>query len=424
MTNAILHEIAAQVGTPCYIYDQDKITANYQRLAAAFAGCGIYYAVKANSNLSILRLLRELGAGFDVVSIGEMRRAMLAGASADQIVFAGVGKRDDELIEALDAGIGWLNVESAQELRVLSDIAQAKGLRPNVALRINPAVDPHTHQYLATGKGSSKFGINVEPALALVAQRADYPGVNIAGVHAHIGSLLFEPATYAQTMQVLLDFVAECRSFGADLSHVDVGGGFGVAYHPNEPQLAVEDIADAMLPLARADGVSVQIEPGRYIVAEAGQLLTRVLYTKTNGDKHYAVVDAAMNDLIRPALYGAAHQVLKVEKNQEPKTKSQDVSEKDLALSTEHLALESQHAYEVVGPICESGDFLAHAVTLPNLQRGDLLAIQHAGAYGFAMSSNYNTRPRAAEVMRHGPGWRIIRPRETFESLVASEING
>ncbi len=407
MTNTLLHEIAAQVGTPCYIYDQDKITANYQRLAAAFAGCGIYYAVKANSNLSILKLLRELGAGFDVVSIGEMRRAMLAGASAEQIVFAGVGKRDDELAEALDAGIGWLNVESAQELRVLSDIAQAKGLRPNVALRINPAVDPHTHQYLATGKGSSKFGINVEPALALVAQRADYPGVNIAGVHAHIGSLLFEPATYAQTMQVLLDFVAECRSFGADLSHVDVGGGFGVAYQPDEPQLAVEDIADAMLPLARADGVNVQIEPGRYLVAEAGQLLTRVLYTKTNGDKHYAVVDAAMNDLIRPSLYGAAHQVHKLMVNGQWSMVNE---------------LSTQHSYEVVGPICESGDFLAHAVVLPDLQRGDLLAIQHAGAYGFVMSSNYNTRPRAAEVMLHGQGWRIIRPRETFESLVAGEL--
>jgi diaminopimelate decarboxylase len=406
MTNIIYHEIAKQVGTPCYAYDQTIIERNYRTLANAFNGCGIYYAVKANSNLAVLRLLHDLGCGFDVVSVGEMHRALKAGASPADVVFAGVGKRDDELLAALDAGIGWINVESAEELRVLSDIAFSKGMRPNVALRINPAVDPHTHQYLATGKGSSKFGINVEPALALVAERVRYPGVNIAGVHAHIGSFLFEPSTYAQTMQVLLDFVGDCRNLGAELSHVDVGGGFGVAYESTQQAMNVSDVASLLMPMARNAGVNMQIEPGRYLVAESGVLLSRVLYTKQNGDKHYVVVDAAMNDLIRPALYGAYHQVSKVY---------------DVDTSAE-AGGETLQNVEVVGPVCESGDFLAHSAALPPVKRGDLLAIHHTGAYGFAMSSNYNSRPRSAEVMYNAQGWRIVRRRETLDALLADEI--
>jgi diaminopimelate decarboxylase len=392
-------DIVAQIGTPCYVYDRARIETNFARLQRAFGADALYYAVKANGNLHILRLLRELGAGFDVVSVGEMQRALMAGARPDQIVFAGVGKRDDELIAAIEAGVGYINVESAQELRVLSDIAHSRGRTQTVALRINPAVDPHTHQYLATGKGNSKFGVNVDEGLSLVAQRDQFPGVRINGVHTHIGSMLFDIETYVQTMEVLLDFVGESRAMGAPMSHVDMGGGFGVAYTPDQRDVPIEHIAELILPMARAADVQVQFEPGRFIIAESGVLLARVLFTKTNGDTHYAIVDAAMTDLIRPTLYGATHGVSVVGESRS-----------------------SRVTYDMVGPVCESGDFLARRVTLPELQRGDLVAFHHAGAYAMSMSSNYNARPRAAEVMLEGDTWRVIRRRETLESLWAAEL--
>jgi diaminopimelate decarboxylase len=427
--------IATDVGTPCYVYDQARIEENYRRLAFAFSpsdpseghlppsplplgeGRIIHYAVKANGNLSILRILHELGAGFDVVSVGEMRRAMLAGADPAHIVFAGVGKRDDELVAALDAQIGWINVESAQELRVLSDIAQARGVTQRVALRINPNVDPHTHRYLATGKGSSKFGIEAAEAMQLVAHRDDFPGVAINGIHIHIGSMVSEVAPYVDAMNVGLDLIAECRGMGATMTTFDMGGGFGVAYTPDQTTAPIEQIAQAIAPMARAADVHLQIEPGRSIIADAGVLLTRVLYTKHNGGVNYAVVDAAMNDLIRPALYGAKHRVQKLEVRSE----KLNTATSDFSLLT----------HSIVGPVCESGDKLAEDVLLPQLHRGDLLLIHHAGAYGISMASQYNARPRAAEVLFHPPppsgegqgvGWRVIRPREDLESLWASEV--
>ncbi len=399
--NQQLISIAAEIGTPCFVYDADRIAANFKRLENALGAGALHYAVKANGNLAVLKLLNKLGAGFDVVSWGEAARVLAAGAQPSQIVFAGVGKRDDEIAAALDHGVAWLNIESAQELRVVSDMALARHKTARVALRINPAVDPHTHQYLATGKGSSKFGITIDQALALVAARSEYPGVVIDGVHAHIGSQLFEVSTYVQTMTVLLEFVAASKVMGMTIGHVDMGGGFGVDYRDANNLAPIEEIAAAILPMAQSAGVQVQFEPGRYIVADAGRLLTRVLFTKENGGTNYAVVDAAMNDLIRPTLYQAFHGVSAIR---------------------DHVWSGTMVSYDVVGPICESGDWLAHHVVLPCLERGDLLAFEHAGAYGMSMSSNYNTRPRAAEVMTEGTHWRVIRKREPLADLWALEF--
>lgn len=404
MNARVLAEIANHIGTPVYVYDSARIAANYRRIADAFAGAAVHYSVKANGNLSILHLLHRLGAGFDVVSGGELKRALVAGADPAQIVFAGVGKRDDELIAALDASIGWINVESEQELRVLSDLATARGKVQRVALRINPGIDAHTHRYLTTGERASKFGLEVEHALRLVAARDDYPGVAIHGIHVHIGSMVSTAQPYLDAMNVALYTIRRCRAAGAAITALNLGGGFGIAYEPDQVALPIEAIAAAIMPLARQADMRVLIEPGRAIIADAGVLLTRVLYTKTNGDRRYAIVDAGMNDLIRPALYGARHRVTRME-------------DEESRIETDAPS----RLYSVVGPICESGDILAAEVTLPELQRGDLLIIHDVGAYGMSMASNYNARPRAAEVLADGDRWQVIRRRETVEALMWGE---
>ncbi|MEO6062485.1 MAG: diaminopimelate decarboxylase [Thermoflexales bacterium] len=402
MNQEQLAHIARDIGTPCYVYDAERIRENYRAITGAFASdtpLMICFAVKANGNLSVLRLLRELGAGFDVVSAGEMQRALRAGAAPETIVFAGVGKTDAELSAALEAGIGWINVESEQELGVLSDLAVQRGRRQRVALRINPGVDAHTHSYMTTGKASNKFGIERETALDIARRHAGYPGVSIEGVHFHIGSMVTEPEPYVAAVQIALGLIAEFRALGVAINTLDMGGGFGVAYTADQIAAPLGEIAAAILPMVRAAGLELHLEPGRYIVADAGLLLTRVLYTKNNGGVNYVVVDAAMNDLIRPALYGARHLPTLVG----PKPAGDSL------------------LYELVGPVCESGDFLAHEAELPRLERGALIAFGHAGAYGMSMASNYNTRPRAPEVMVEGETCRIIRPRETLEHLMAGE---
>jgi diaminopimelate decarboxylase len=402
ITPATLEDIARQIGTPCFVYSGRRIAENCRRLMGAFdaAHATLCYSVKANGNLSILRMLREHGCGFDVVSAGEMQRALLAGADPATLVFA-----------------GWINVESAQELRVLSDLAHSKGLTQQVALRLNPNIDPHTHRYMATGKGTSKFGIGIEAAMQLVADRAHFAGVSIRGMHIHIGSMVSEPEPYIDAMQVGLDVIAECRGMGAEITTLDLGGGFGIAYTPDQSDAPIEQIARAIVPMAKAAGVRLQLEPGRSIIADAGWLLTRVLYIKTNGGVQYAIVDAAMNDLIRPALYGAKHHVTSISD-----FGFSILDYKDDRASIANPQSKIQNIYSVVGPICESGDKLAEAVLLPALQRGDLLLIHHAGAYGMSMSSNYNTRARAAEVLVDDHGWRVIRPREKMEALWAGEV--
>lgn len=399
---SILADIASTTDTPCFVYSGARIAENARRLLNAFdpSHTTLCYSVKANGNLSILRMLRDMGAGFDVVSGGEMQRALLAGADPSRIVYAGVGKRDDELAAAIEARIGWINVESAQELRVLSDIAQSHGIKQQIALRLNPNIDPHTHRYMATGKGTSKFGIEIEDAIQLVANREQFAGVDIRGMHIHIGSMVSEPEPFIDAMQVGLDVIAECRSMGAEINTMDLGGGFGIAYTPDQVGAPIEAIAQAILPMAQHAGLRLQLEPGRSIIADAGVLLTRVLYTKNNGGVNYAIVDAAMNDLIRPALYGAIHGVTPVQYQQS----------------------KAENRYTIVGPICESGDKLAEDVLLPELKRGDLLLIHHAGAYGMSMSSNYNTRARAAEVLVNEADWRVIKPREKMEALWAGEV--
>lgn len=396
-----LNDIAERAGTPCYVYDRTRIEANYGRIARAFGPDGgpqpdICYAVKANSNLEILRVLRALGAAFDVVSAGEMFAALRAGADPERIVFAGVGKRDDELIAALDARVGWVNVESAQELRVLSDLAVARGRVARVALRINPSVDPHTHAHLATGAHGSKFGIDAGEAVQLAAQHGAYPGARIEGLHVHIGSMVSEPGPYYEALDVMLDLVARCRAAGAPIANLDMGGGFGIAYHAGQTAAPVEAIGREIAARSRAAGLHLHIEPGRAVIADAGVLITRVLYTKTNGETDYVIVDAAMNDLIRPALYGAVHRVTAL--NPRPGAPLRRVS--------------------VAGPVCESGDFLARDVELPAVERGDVLVIHDTGAYGMSMASNYNLRPRAAEVLIEGSAWRLIRARERLEDVL------
>jgi diaminopimelate decarboxylase len=388
---------AAAHGTPAYVYSAERIAANYHRLADAFVRAGspveLHYAVKANANLEILRLLCACGAGFDVVSGGEMYAALKAGAAPDSIVFAGVGKRDDELVAALDARIGWVNVESSEELHVLSELAAARGLVQRVALRVNPGVDPRTHAYLATGKAASKFGLPPDDALDLA--RAQLPGVVIAGLHVHNGSTITDTAVFADSARVMLDLVARCRAAGAPIEHLDMGGGFGVPYLPGQPGADIDGIARTLTQLARDARVRLKFEPGRYLVADAGALVTRVLFTKASGGKRFAIVDAAMNDLIRPALYGAVHQIAPLSPRPGEPT-----------------------PHEVVGPVCESGDFLGHDVPLPPVQRGDLLVVGHVGAYGRAMASNYNLRPRAVEVMLEHNSLRVIRERERVDDLL------
>jgi diaminopimelate decarboxylase len=311
-------------------------------------------------------------------------------------VFAGVGKRDDELVTALDAGVAWINVESIQELAVLSGLAAGMGRRQRVALRINPGVDPKTHAYLATGKSGSKFGLPIDDALALVRTRADYPGVSIEGLHVHNGSTISDAGVFAQSTEVMLDVVAKCRALGAEIMSLDLGGGFGVSYGPDQPEADIDGIARAIATRTAGSDLAIQFEPGRYLVADTCALITQVLYTKESAGKRYVIIDAAMNDLIRPALYGARHMIVALNAAQDAPA----------------------HAAEVVGPICESGDFLGHDVPLPATARGDVLAINHAGAYGRAMASNYNLRPRASEVLIETDGWRVIRQRERLETLL------
>ncbi len=406
--DSLLRDIAAQVGTPCYVYAHERIVAYYQQLADAFeratavqsAGMSVTlcYAVKANANLEILRLLRDLGAGFDVVSAGEMRAALEAGAEPARIVFAGVGKSDAELDAAVRAGIGWINIENVEELRSLNRIAQAHARVQRVALRVNPGVDPRTHAYLATGATGSKFGLGIDEALMLVRERHTTPGVSIEGLHVHNGSTIKQPDVFAASTRVMRNVLHQCRQLGAAISHLDMGGGFGVAYGADQQDADLDGIATAIVNELRDENVALQLEPGRYVIANACTLLSQVLYTKQSGDKRFVIVDAAMNDLIRPALYGATHAIA--------------------LIGSDAVQGADWVACEVVGPICESGDFLGHDVMLPPGVRGDLLVIGGAGAYGRSMASNYNLRPRAAEVMVEGGRWRVIRPRERIEEVI------
>ena len=390
--------IARTHGTPCYVYSRSALADAVRRFQSALDGRHslICYAVKANSNLSLLALFAELGSGFDIVSGGELARVIAAGGDPGRVVFSGVGKSQREMLDALAAGILCFNVESAAELDRLNTVAASTGRRAPIALRVNPDVDPKTHPYISTGLRSNKFGVAYDEALPLYRRALAMPNLRICGVACHIGSQLLDPAPVAEAAGKILDLVEALRREGISLDHVDLGGGFGIRYRDEDPPSFAEYLAP-LLELFAGRPERLLFEPGRALVGNAGILLTRVEYLKHGQDKNFAVVDAAMNDLMRPALYDAWHDIVAVRPRPGP-----------------------QQTYEVVGPVCESGDFLGHGRSMA-LAESDLLAVMSAGAYGMAMSSNYNTRPRPEEILVDGDRAISIRRRERVEDLYAAE---
>lgn len=393
-----LSDIAARFGTPTYVYSRAAIEAGYKAYADALAGNPgmVCYAVKANSNLGVLNLLARLGAGFDIVSSGELERVLAAGGDASRIVFSGVGKSHDDMRRALEAGVHCFNVESDNELERLQNVAAAMEMKAPVSLRVNPDVDAGTHPYIATGLKENKFGIAIDEAEAVYARAASLPNLEVIGVDCHIGSQLTSLEPFLDALDRLLALIDRLNERGIAIRHLDLGGGLGVRYRDEQPPLPGEYIQAVRQRIAGRD-LELLFEPGRSIVANAGVLLTQVEYLKHTEQKDFAVIDAAMNDLIRPALYEAWMDVVPVQPHGG-----------------------AERTYDLVGPICETGDFLARERNLV-LTEGDLLAIRSAGAYGFVMSSNYNTRGRAAEVLVDGEQAFEVRRRETIEDLYAGE---
>lgn len=396
-----LRAIAASVGTPTYVYHADVMRERYRALDAALAGVPhtICYAVKANSNLAVLQQFAALGSGADIVSVGELERALAAGIPAGRIVFSGVGKSRQELRQAVLAGVGQVNVESIDELRLLGEVAGALGRRAAVGLRVNPDVTAETHPYIATGKHGIKFGIPADQVLAACRLVATAPHLTLTGIAVHLGSQLLSVRPYLEALDRLLALLpAVQEASGGTVHSIGLGGGIGIRYTGEEPVVAPEAFAAAIVPAVRAAGMRLHLEPGRCLVGSAGVLLTEVLYRKHAGGHDFLIVDAGMNDLVRPSHYQAHHEIMPV-----------------LRPRAETLVA------DVVGPICETGDFLALERELPVVEAGELLAILGAGAYGFTMSSQYNTRGRAAEVLVADGGWRVCRPRESAEEIMAPE---
>jgi diaminopimelate decarboxylase len=393
-----LVEIAQRFGTPCYVYSRAALGDAYRQLSDALQARQhlICYAVKANPNLAILNLFAKLGAGFDIVSGGELQRVLAAGGAASKVVFSGVGKSESEMRLALSAGIRCFNVESAPELERLNDVAGSMGKIAPVSLRVNPDVDAKTHPYISTGLKQNKFGVAYTDALAIYRQAAAMPHLRVTGIDCHIGSQLTEVSPFIAAAEKVLALVDLLKAEGVVLEHIDLGGGLGIRYDDETPP-AIAEYAQALLQALQGRTESLIVEPGRVLVGNAGILLTRIEYLKHGEAKNFAIVDAAMNDLMRPALYDAFHAILPVLKSDTPEA-----------------------MYEVVGPICETGDFIAHERRLA-VSQGDVLAVMSAGAYGMSMSSNYNTRPRAVEVMVDGEHVHVVREREIVEALYALE---
>lgn len=406
LNNGILHaeqvplnQIAAEFGTPAYVYSRAALESAYTRFAAGFAGADhlVCFAVKSNPSLAVLNLFARLGAGFDIVSGGELARVLAAGGDPAKVVFSGVGKTAAEMEAALNAGIFCFNVESASELERLNEVAARLGKVAPVSLRVNPNVDAKTHPYISTGLKNNKFGVAYEEAFDLYQRAASLPNIAVHGVDCHIGSQLTELSPFLDAFDRVLVLVDQLEAAGIKIEHIDLGGGIGICYADEVPPDFAEYAAAIRQKLGNRQ-VKLVFEPGRALVGNAGALLTKVEYLKHTEAKNFAIVDAAMNDLMRPALYDAYHEIAAVVP----------------------AAGQDAQVYEVVGPVCESGDFLGHDRKLA-LQQGDLLAILSAGAYGMSMSSNYNTRPRAAEIMVDGDKAHLIRQRETVEQLFALE---
>ena len=395
-----LLEIAKQYNTPCYVYSNNTIQSRYLEFDSAFTSGQhlLCYAVKANSNISILNTLARLGSGFDIVSIGELFRVLEAGGDPMKVVFSGVGKREDEMKFALEQNIKCFNVESESELLKLNKVAENMGMVAPVSLRVNPDVDAKTHPYIATGLKENKFGIAFESAKVIYEQAANMSNISLIGIGCHIGSQISSLTPFQDALQRLLDLIDELKQLGIELQHVDIGGGLGITYQNEIPPTPTEYV-NAVTSITQKRDLEVIIEPGRSIVGNAGILLTKVEYLNITPFRNFAVIDAAMNDLIRPSLYDSWHEIKCVMQNSNIK----------------------ESIYDVVGPICETGDFIGKNRSL-SLSEGDLLAIFSAGAYGFSMSSNYNSRPRAAEILVDGVNAHEIRRREKLEDLFGGEL--
>ena len=394
-------DIVRRCGTPVYVYSSAAILERYRAYDSAFGQFPhqICYAVKANSNVSVLGLLAQAGSGFDIVSGGELFRVLKAGGDPAKVVFSGVGKTADEIEYALESGIHGFNCESEAELVLIEALASRRGVQARIALRVNPDVDAATHPYISTGLREHKFGIDIGQAEALYQQAAAHSHLLLESVSCHIGSQLLDTAPMMQAFDKMVALVDRLRGKGVPIRTLDLGGGLGVAYKPGEQAPPIAPFIQAMCAKIAGRGLRVFIEPGRSIVGEAGALLSRVLYRKANGTKEFVIVDAGMNDLIRPTLYQAYHEIVPLRK-------------------TDTGTLRA----DVVGPVCETGDFLARDRVLANVMPGDLVAVRTAGAYGFVAASNYNSRPRPAEVLVEGDQWRVIRRRETLDDLVRGEL--
>lgn len=410
--NVDVEEIAAEVGTPVYVYSRATFGDHLRRIQEAYSELDttICYSVKACGNINILRFLAEAGSGFDIVSGGELYRALQAGGDPSKIVYAGVGKTDTEIIEALNAGIGYFNIESEAELENLIRLAKQELKQPKAALRVNPDVDPKTHTYTTTGKKKTKFGVDIERAQKVFADYGKKNFVDLCAIHVHLGSAGHTVEPYVEAIEKVLTLAEHLRIDGFVIEALDIGGGYGADYVTGTAPTAA-DYAAAIVPLLKGRGIKLILEPGASIAANAAILVTKVLYLKKGGEKDFVIVDAGMNDLIRPPLYDAFHFIwpAKVAKEFVPGQRDKD------------LQLAGTQVVDVVGPICEAADFFAKDRALPPVKRGDLLSIFTAGAYGFSMASNYNARGRPAEVLVDGQEFSIIRKRETYEDLIASE---
>ncbi len=393
-----LSDIAARFGTPCYVYSRAALEAALDEFKQELIGLDslVCYAVKANSNLAVLDVFARQGAGFDIVSIGELKRALAAGADPQKIVFSGVGKSASEMTFALTTGILCFNVESESELIRLNEVAASLGKKAPISLRVNPNVDAKTHPYISTGLKENKFGVAYEDALRIYQHAASLPSIEVIGIDCHIGSQLLDPAPFAEALDKLLQLIDQLAAKGIFLHHIDLGGGLGICYK-DEITPTVKSYLQPLLHALKERRLKILLEPGRRLVGNAGILLTKIEYLKPGEVKNFAIIDAAMNDLARPALYDAWHDIVPVA----PRSGE-------------------TRNWEIVGPICESGDFLGHNRPL-TIEPGDLLAVMSTGAYGMVMSSNYNTRPRAAEVMVDGSQIHLVRRRETVEELYACE---
>lgn len=405
--------IAQEVGTACYVYSKATLLHHFNQIKQAFAVLNptICFSIKSCGNINLCRILAEQGSGFDVTSGGELYRALQAGGDPKKIIYAGVGKTDQEIRDAIEAGIAAFNIESEAEIENIDRIAGEMGRQAIGAVRINPDVDPKTHAKTTTGKKETKFGVDIERAERVFEQYRGLKHLRIGGIHIHIGSPVYEIQPYVDAVKKVTALIDRLTSKGHRIEWLDLGGGFAVNYKNPEQAKPVTEHAKALIPLLQGKPYHIAFEPGRYIAGNAGILLTKVLYRKTGGAKQFIIVDAGMNDLIRPTLYESYHFIWPV--RPDPKNL---IDRRD----SERLPVDGE-IVDVVGPICESGDYLATERALPKTQRGDLLAVFTAGAYGFAMASNYNNRPRLPEVLVDGDQYRIIRRRETYEDLVAAE---